>query len=174
MQWAATQDWMCEESILEKTGFDIPTHQLITVMNYLDLKWLAPEIPWVPVLQGWTGRDYFRHVDLYRRHGVDLEKLPLVGMGSVCRRAHFGNVFGTILELRHMGIRLHGFGMKMTALAHLGEYLESSDSLAWSFDARQGRQERMEGCTHPGKCNNCSRWALAWRERLLGGLAAAA
>src|SRR5436309_107712 len=47
---------------------------------------MAPELPITPVLQGQSISDYSRCADLYERHGVDLAALPLVGVGSVCRR----------------------------------------------------------------------------------------
>ena len=51
-------------------------------------------------------------------------------------------------------------------LAKHGVKLRSADSMAWSFDARRSRTGPMKGCEH-AKCNNCKRYALWWRERLL-------
>src|SRR5215831_436488 len=53
LEWAAVQDWMCEPWVLDKTGFDVLEHQYRSVVSYLELRLRAPEIPWVPVLQGW-------------------------------------------------------------------------------------------------------------------------
>jgi hypothetical protein len=89
LDWAAAQDWMCEPFILAKTGKTIEQHQRLTVENYLTLRMLAPDLPFVPVLQGWTvPDDYLRHVDQYAQAGVDLFAIPRVGLGSVCRRQH--------------------------------------------------------------------------------------
>src|SRR6266511_3435584 len=57
--WAAPQDWMCEPIVLARTGLSVVEHQARTVGNYMDLRALAPEQPFVPVLQGWTVRQYF-------------------------------------------------------------------------------------------------------------------
>ena len=66
-------DWMCEESVLRKTGLTVEGHhQRRTMENFLELKSKAPELPIVPVLQGWTIGDYWRHVEQYGRAGVDL------------------------------------------------------------------------------------------------------
>ncbi|WP_435792335.1 DUF7221 family queuine tRNA-ribosyltransferase-like protein [Actinacidiphila glaucinigra] len=47
-----------------------------------------------------------------------------------------------------------------------GHLLVSADSLAWSTGARYG--ERMSGCTHrAAKCQNCKRYALRWRSRVI-------
>lgn len=174
MQWAAIQDWMCEDVIRYKTQLTVEDHQLLTVCSYLDLMSIAPEIPWVPVIQGFGMGEYFDHIRMYQKYGVDLSKLPLVGVGSVCRRGSlargWANMYTVISYLADDGYKLHGFGLKSTALGSIGKYLESSDSMAWSFDARQQRQQRMEGCTHPGKCQNCPRWARRWRDRVLAGL----
>lgn len=86
MDFAAIQDWMCEPFILAKTGKTVLEHQERSVQSYLDLKALAPELPWVPVLQGWKIPDYLDHAAIYQRAGVDLGSLPRVGVGSVCRR----------------------------------------------------------------------------------------
>ncbi len=53
LDWAAVQDWVCEPFMLKRTGLSVREHQRRTVASYLDLRSLAPEVPWVPVLQGW-------------------------------------------------------------------------------------------------------------------------
>ena len=45
---------MCEPFMLAKTGLTVAEHQARTVANYLELRSLAPELPFVPVLQGWS------------------------------------------------------------------------------------------------------------------------
>lgn len=54
LAWAAPQDWMCEPAMLARTGLSVDEHQRRTVANYLELRQIAPEIPWIPVLQGWS------------------------------------------------------------------------------------------------------------------------
>jgi hypothetical protein len=61
--------------------------------------------------------------------------------------------------------RVHGFGLSITGVGAFRQYLESADSSAWSFAA--SKQERLRGCTHPGKCNNCLRFALRWRKKVI-------
>lgn len=46
--------------------------------------------------------------------------------------------------------------------------LSSSDSLAWSKDARSC--DPLAGCTHKN-CASCMIYTLAWRERLLARMA---
>jgi hypothetical protein len=166
LAWAAAQDWMCEPFILRRTGLSVAVHQERTVANYLELQMRAPELPWVPVVQGWQDEDYFRHVDCYGRAGVDLTALPLVGIGTVCRRQSTTGVFRIVSQLASAGLRLHGFGVKTLGLPHLQAVLHSADSMAWSFRARK-RGFPLPGCPHRN-CANCLRFALLWREQLLG------
>ncbi|GAA1258657.1 hypothetical protein GCM10009677_06810 [Sphaerisporangium rubeum] len=53
LDFAAPQDWMCEPFMLERTGLSIAEHQERTVANYLHLRAITPELPFIPVLQGW-------------------------------------------------------------------------------------------------------------------------
>lgn len=164
MEWAAPQDWMCEPWIIEKTGKSVEEHQWRTVENYLTLKALAPHLPFVPVLQGWTFDDYRIHAQMYLGSGVDLRTLPLVGIGSVCRRQQTQGGREVVEHFASQGVRLHAFGLKITGLREIGYLLTSSDSLAWSYNAR--RNPPLPGCTHKS-CSNCIRWALRWREKVL-------
>jgi hypothetical protein len=86
LAWAAPQDWMCEPWIIAKTGLSIAEHQRRTVENYLTLRTLAPDLPFIPVIQGWRRSDYLACVEMYVEAGVDLATAPVVGLGSVCRR----------------------------------------------------------------------------------------
>ena len=86
LDFACPQDWMCEPEIRKRTGKTIEQHQRLTIISYLDLKTLAPSVPWIPVLQGWEVQDYESHYLMYEDYGIDLTSLPRVGVGTVCRR----------------------------------------------------------------------------------------
>jgi hypothetical protein len=191
--WAAPQDWMCEPIVIHggtvagirfagtRGHLDpdqvltdaelISEHQRRTVANLLQLREIAPDLPFIPVLQGWTGEDYLRCVQLYRDAGVDLAAENLVGVGSVCRRQATGEAAHIIAAIREAvpGIRLHGFGIKTTGLLRYGHLLASADSLAWSYAAR--REPALPGCSGHRNCANCRTYAHAWRRRLLTQLA---
>ena len=165
LAWAAPQDWMCEPDMIARTGLSVAEHQRRTVANLIELRALAPDLPWIPVVQGYTVAEYLACVDAYTDAGVDLATEPLVGLGSVCRRQATGEAHHIILALHGVGVtRLHGFGVKVLGLRRYGHLLTSSDSLAWSYQAR--RRDPLPGCQHRA-CSNCPRWALAWRERVL-------
>ncbi len=68
-----------------------------------------------------------------------------VGVGSVCKRQGDPGSIVAVLDAIHQvrpDLRLHGFGVKLTALKHpaVRAMLWSADSMAWSYSARkQGR-----------------------------------
>lgn len=187
LDFAAPMDWMCEPAVIEGgtfggqvfvgTKLSVREHQERTVQNYLDLRVAAPDLPFIPVLQGYEIHEYLTCVDLYEQAGVDLSVAPLVGVGSVCRREYssqIGHLMSTLSALP-----LHGFGVKIRGLLRYGYLLASADSLGWSARARHIANERrrgelgpLPGCTHQS-CANCKRFALTWRARLLNRLDAA-
>jgi len=136
---AVSQDYMCEDFILNKTGLTLRDHQLRTVERYVELKNLT-DAPIMPVLQGYEPEDYMQHVLDY---GSEIQ--GWVGVGSVCKRntnpQSIQNVLEGITSLRP-DLKLHGFGVKITSLKN--EYIRntfySTDSMAWCYSARmQGR-----------------------------------
>ena len=167
MLWAAPQDWMCEPFMLERTGLTVAEHQARTVENFLQLADEAPDVPFVPVLQGWALDDYFRCIDRYAANGVDLLSFDTVGLGSVCRRQSDAEIAQVISHLSVTGIRLHGFGVKGSGIRQYGWMLRSADSMAWSYRGR-----RIKPCPHgtAESCANCLPHALAWRDRALSNM----
>ncbi|MFY9293280.1 MAG: hypothetical protein WAP03_21665 [Methylorubrum rhodinum] len=139
---AVAQDYMCEPFMLAKTGLTVQDHQRLTIERYNALLACGLPFPILPVLQGYAPSDYVRHL---RAYGDRLPHGAWVGVGSVCKRnsrpEQIVAVLCAILRERP-DLRLHGFGVKITALMHPGvrSMLYSADSLAWSFAARkQGR-----------------------------------
>lgn len=172
MQYAAPRDWTCEPIILAKTGLSIAEHQRRTVADYLDLCERAPDVPWVPVLQGWALDDYLCCLELYDQAGVDLRTAPLVGVGTICRRQGTDEAARILGRLAAEGLKLHAFGLKIQGIPRSAQYLASSDSMAWSYAAR--REKPLPGCTTHKNCANCLHYALKWLsqvERLIGASA---
>ncbi len=161
LDFAAIQDHMCEPTILAKTGSTVLEHQKRTVASYLELRDLAPDVPWLPVLQGWTYGDYFDHVEMYARAGVDLRTFDRVGVGSICRRSHHMRAALILSGLADEGLKLHGFGFKVDGLVAAHSYLASADSMAWSFHARREQN---------GKQNDFG-FACEWRGDMLAKIA---
>ncbi|WP_233573797.1 deazapurine DNA modification protein DpdA family protein [Amycolatopsis panacis] len=161
LAWCAPMDHMTEAHILSRTGGTVLSHQQRTFANYLRLRDLAPDLPIIPVLQG-QSLSHQRCAGSYERHGVNLAALPLVGVGSVCRRQHTAEVEQILRSLAARGYRLHAFGAKVLGLGRFADAIASSDSAAWSFRGRY-----VPGCmpSHRSE-SNCQRFALAWHARL--------
>lgn len=191
LEWAAPQDWMCEPIVINGgrvggqyfvgTHRSVAEHQWRTVLNFLHLRDIAPDLPIIPVVQGFTRDEYLRCADLYWTLGrIDLATEALVGVGSVCRRQAMTDAGQILTALHQRGLhRLHGFGFKILGLTDHGHLLTSADSMAWSDDARRLRHPTPD-C--PGKirqsgqpvknCANCLHYALTWRAAVLAAAAA--
>ncbi|QGZ53300.1 hypothetical protein GPZ77_34280 (plasmid) [Streptomyces sp. QHH-9511] len=191
MLWAAPQDYMCEEAVIRGGWFkgqhfvgtrelrglkpgdpeqDLTTavriHQRLTVANALELRRLAPDIPFILVLQGNRFEDYKHCARLYTEAGIDLAAEPVIGLGSVCRRENTEEIAEIVDYFHGQGIKLHGFGVKTGGLGIYGDQLVSADSQAWSYGYRK-RKIRLPQCTHQAKtCANCKEGALAWYRRI--------
>jgi hypothetical protein len=157
---------MCEEWILAKTGSTVVRNQHLTIESFCTLRQLAPEVPWLPELQGFHEEDYHRCVDMYAAAGVDLTQQPAVGLGSICRRQGTDEARIIAGSLADRGIALHGFGIKSPGT--LDDTFQSADSFAWSYGARK----RVGRCPH-GVVKweaNCPVWLHEWRDSIVDRL----
>jgi len=94
---------MCEPFITAKTGLTVTAHQHRTVSNLIRLRDLAPDLPIIPVLQGWTIPDYLHCIDL---------------LFPVTQNEHEGDVQDEHVEPDIPGVypavRAHGGGVLLT------------------------------------------------------------
>jgi hypothetical protein len=140
---AVTQDYMCEPSMLAKTGLKIADHQRLTIERYdALLKCGTGSVYLMPVLQGYAPADYVSHI---RQYGDRLKDKAWVGVGSVCKRnTSISSIEDVLLAIKteRPDLRLHGFGLKTTALSSglVRSLLETADSMAWSFAARNNNR----------------------------------
>jgi hypothetical protein len=162
LAWATIQDWMCEPVMIQKTGLTVKEHQDRTIRSYVELLDITNghDIRWLPVLQGWCLGDYMEHLEAYAKAGIDLTAKPLVGVGSICRRQHTLRAGIILRYLQSSGVRTHAFGLKTTGLTDVAPFIDSADSMAWSFRAR-----RDEFASKADR--NDMSCALEWRDRLL-------
>lgn len=135
---AVSQDYMCEPFILAKTGLKVWEHQEHTVARYDELLRYETGCYIMPVLQGYAAGEYVDHLAMY---GEKLAHGAWVGVGSVCKRnTEPVSILRVLMGIKHHrpDLKLHGFGLKRTALefAPIRELLHSSDSMSWSFHAR--------------------------------------
>jgi len=158
---AVAQDWMCEPWIVAKTGLSVDEHQRRTVERYDALmREDTAGVYILPVLQGFTPESYVQHLAMY---GDRLTHGQWVGVGSVCKRNGDPRQVAAVLlaiKAARPDLRLHGFGLKTTALADplVRSLLETADSMAWSFAARRERR-------NPNDWREAKRWTLAIKTR---------
>jgi hypothetical protein len=139
---AVCQDYMCEPFILSKTGLCVGDHQVMTTKNYRLLSMAKTGVYIMPVLQGYAPQEYVEHIRVY---GNALQVNAWCGVGSVCKRnSDVGQIWSILnaIKTRRPDLRLHGFGLKQTALKHnsIRKMLYSADSMAWSFAARKSNR----------------------------------
>lgn len=160
---AAAQDYMCEPFMLARTGLSVGQHQRLTIERYdallAALDGMGATFPLMPVLQGFSIREYLQHMDDY---GDRLKPGMWVGVGSVCKRqGDIGVIEDLLLAISwtRPDLRLHGFGVKSTAFQSelVRRRLYSADSMAWSYAARR-----------EGRNSNDWREALAFALRVAG------
>ncbi len=146
-QAAAIQDYMCEPWIIQKTGLTVRDHQRLTIERYDRLRAITGA-RLLPVIQGYLPHEYVEHIEQY---GGRLKHGEWVGVGSVCRRNRHPSQIEDILvaiKKKRPDLRLHGFGLKITALysGTVRCLLHSSDSMAWcrsaSYAGRNGNDWR--------------------------------
>ena len=162
LQAAVAQDWMCEPFVLAVTRLTVRQHQEASTRNYLELREaLGGEVHVMPVIQGFEPGEYAEHT---RDLSAHLEEGCWAGVGSVCRRQgrplEVARVLSAILSVRP-DLRLHGFGIKATALgdASVALRLHSADSMAWSLAARRERYRDAP------QARNSVQACLDWLER---------
>jgi len=136
---AVSQDYMCEPFILGITRGTVASHQRMTIERYDALRSCdTGGIPIMPVLQGWEPSDYADHV---RAYGDRLAEGRWVGVGSICKRQGDPAAIEAVLNAiksERPDLRLHGFGVKLTALrTSVHDMFWSADSMAWSYAARK-------------------------------------
>ena len=139
---AVSQDYMCEDHMLAKTGMNVRQHQFLTIERYDQLIAEDTGVYILPVLQGYTPQSYVDHVRMY---GDRLKEGAYVGVGSVCKRNASPSSIVQVLKAikkERPDLQLHGFGIKTTSLMweEVRDNLYSADSMAWSFAARMEKK----------------------------------
>jgi hypothetical protein len=125
----------------------------------------------MPVIQGRRREDYERCVEALWSM---LVPGAVIGVGSMCRREIAGPegvvaIFEHLVRVLPQEVRLHGFGIKGTALAHLtplGHRIASIDSQAYGVAARREALRRGIAKTDGLVADHLERWLGAQHARL--------
>jgi hypothetical protein len=161
LEWVAPQDWPASAALLARTGLTEAEHQRRTIESVLTLRQMLPDRTVIAVVTGETAAGYLRHVEMYRRAGLDLTSEPhVVGVGALVGRRP--REAAEIVRLLHLaGLRrMHGFGIKTKVLDLVGHLFESVDSACWSSEARRRGGRCPHGIVEWEQ--NCPRAARAW------------
>lgn len=140
----ATLDYPCEPKVnreIHRTNLD----RIARSVEWAERgRKEQPQLPWVPVIQGYTPAEYLRCIDLYEEKGLIR---PYMAIGSLCSRVRRDSTWEVVRVIRRRltGVRLHGFGVSLTLLKdkRIRSALHSADTQAWRFfdhyDEKLGR-----------------------------------
>jgi hypothetical protein len=143
-RWFASMDWCVEPEIArdEATVMDrISGTVRLNILCRLGAAERGIQDRLMPVIQGWEPDHYLRCMD--RLSGF-LDGVPLVGLGSMCRR-HVEGPHGVLQVVDALdraappGMRFHLFGLKSQAVEELRGHprIASVDSQAYGVRARR-------------------------------------
>lgn len=150
----ATMDYPCEPDISRSLSLMSNAERIrATVDNALSLMEWQGQLPGtlVPVIQGYTLREYQDCIDLYRQNGGIRDYMAV---GSMCRRLNSQQlntlIPGIYRAARLNGARrLHFFGLKISPdLKGLDRYIYSRDS-AVALDDYGGMRNKRQGRRWP-------------------------
>jgi hypothetical protein len=202
VRMVSIQDWMTETPVLKLTGpwpdaeTAIRVHQERTIDSYITLRSLAPDVKWMPVLQGNKPWQYVAHAERFEKRGINLNdpEIPVIGVGSMCRRGSKPEGLAVIRAIAGMGLRMdlpqakrfHILGWMVEGVEdtaadpEMWKVMGSSDSMKWSKDARDyhiylpdcrhGEYEPREMLGYAkdwGNCASCVRYAIVSRNAAL-------
>lgn len=175
--WWAAMDFCCEQEIAPDRA-EVRRRMALTWETFAETceevawhrgeGWGADCAPWpMPTLQGRTPADYLISAEQIAARHPDGGLPALVGLGSVCRRDLHGPeglipVLDALHEALPGGVRLHLFGVKGEALAHLGRWpgrMASADSMAWAYRARMAARDAGVPCDMKLKAATLREWA---------------
>lgn len=159
--WWVTMDYPCEPNILP----NLSTQERIekTVQN-TKILCTAPAPGFLPVIQGWAVDDYLYCAKRMEEEGLIL---PVMGIGSICRRGSQGEIVAIVAALanRLPEIKFHAFGVKINTLNYnngeILNYLDSLDTAAWQFNEKDEL-----GGWRPRSHQEISKRLIGYRDKL--------
>jgi len=141
----AIMDYACEPDI-NRTNLKTNKERIdSTIQNALSCIDYEPNLPWVPIVQGYTLQEYRYCLDQYKEVGLYDDDFHLWAIGSLCARKKVGGIRKIVVDLsREINYPIHTFGMTITALKDPQIFfnIHSSDSGAWSFNAKSHQKLR--------------------------------
>lgn len=175
-RWWASADY-CVEPEIARDRDEVTDRLSRTIRANSDCRKLGEDLgiadTLMPVIQGWRPADYERCVDAL--WGV-LRPGEVIGVGSMCRRAIHGPE-GLVAVVDHLdqilpvGVRLHAFGVKGSALPFLLPFqhrIASIDSQAYGISARRATLRAGISKTDAIVADHLEHWVAGQQRRLTG------
>lgn len=159
--WWVTMDYPCEPNILPQVSIRERIHRTIENTKLLRT---APFPGFLAVIQGWEIEDYHYCVNRMEAEGLIM---PVMGIGSICRRGSQAKVVSIIAELARLlpRVKFHAFGAKINTLNYnngeILNYLDSLDTAAWQFNEKDEL-----GGWQPRSHQEISRRLIGYRDKL--------
>jgi len=155
-KYVAVLDYPCEPQNIPKRAEYLKTNiQRIerTIENAIKLMDLAPDLPWVFVLQGYNPQEYLYSIDRAKEQGLLTD---VVGIGTLCARKSINEARQIITMIKKelpRRVKLHGFGIDLrfirdSAIFHA---LYSVDTGAWKGFMPMREIEKLQYFAQYGK-----------------------
>jgi hypothetical protein len=133
-KWAASMDFPCEPSIAKGTKLTV-NERITATVDYAVYLTSKSELI-TPVLQGYTALEY---EECWRLLSAKIQ-VKRLAIGSICKRQSTAEISTLCYNLRQFlpDIPIHGFGVKLRALAYpeVWSLFSSIDTNAWEFHRR--------------------------------------
>lgn len=138
LDFCAVMDYACEPGVDRSTYRSNRQRIKATIRNEIACRAAAPDLPWLPVLQGDSLEE--RAFDLALRRRIGLLPTDYAGIGSVCGRGARGAIRTVHFYIDHLpGVAFHCFGMHVQALDDDAVFavMRSWDSYSWNWGKGQ-------------------------------------
>lgn len=133
LTWLAILDFACEHGVNRAQHATNAQRIQATLTNAARCRDAAPDLPWLPVVQGYTLDEYGQCIEGYQREGWDLR---YCGLGTMCGRpVRQARSILRGLRQHYPTLVYHVFGMHLGVLddAVAARGVHSWDSYAWDW-----------------------------------------
>jgi hypothetical protein len=138
ISFISTPDYPCEEEITRTCKLKTNYERIIaTVDKAVECYDKHPDVPWMPVIQGYEPSEYEMCLSLYRCKGIKPKKFAV---GSMCRRTNIKKIEYHIKNLIEYGLKeeIHIFGLCIRGMKskYLFDNVDSCDSVAYTYNCK--------------------------------------
>lgn len=171
LDFSAIMDYACEPSVNREVYRSNKERIKATIRNEAECMRVAPDLPWLPVLQGDSLTE--RAFDIAIRRRMAMLPINYAGIGSVCGRGKAGAIEAILFYRDQLpSLKHHCFGMHIQALDNdiVFDTVKSWDSYGWNWGKGQKSIDRpkeylrREGETYSQLCKRLG--SLYWENTI--------